>query len=99
MSRRAGDRAPEALAVATGILAAAACGALLAGAARPAAGAARSGEFQRLVGGLGAGTATALTPCLAAFDPGLGEGCSCGLEPVPGGYAFCPAHSGASLRR
>jgi hypothetical protein len=93
------DRAPEALATATAALLAAAGCALLAGAARPASGAARSEEFQRLVGGLGSGTATALSPCAQAFDPGLGEDCSCGMDPVPGGFAFCPHHSGASLRR
>lgn len=93
------DRAPEALAVATAALLAAAGGALLAGALRPASAAARSEEFQRLVGGLGYGTATDLSPCAPAFDPGVGGGCTCGTDPVPGGFAYCPHHSGASLRR
>jgi len=93
------DRAPEGLAVAAAALLAAAGCVLLLGARRPAAAAARSAEFQRVLGGLGSGTATSLAPCEAAFDDGLAAGCALGREEVPGAFAFCPHHAGASLRR
>ncbi len=92
------DRSPEALAAAAILLIAGAGCALLLGARRPGAAAARSGEFQRVVGGLGSGTATVLPPCERAFDDGLAAGCARGRDPSPGGFAFCPHHSGVSFR-
>ena len=88
------DRAPERLAAAVAVLVAAAGAVLALGSRRPP-----SAEFQRIVGGLGSGTATSLTPCEAAYDGGIAGTCSCGLDPVPGGFAFCPHHAGPSLGR
>jgi hypothetical protein len=93
------DRAPEGLAVAAAVLAAAAGCVLLLGARRAGGEGARGESFQRLVGGLGSGAATSLVPCERAFDAGLSGACGCGTEPVPGGFAYCPHHAGASLRR
>jgi len=93
------DRAPERLAVAVAALVAAAGVVLALGSRRPAAAEARSAGFQRTTGGLGSGTAVTLSPCEAAFDGGAGGDCSCGLDPVPGGFAFCPHHAGPSMRR
>ncbi len=91
------DRAPEmvgaaALLVAAGACAVAACG------GRGAADAERSAGFQRLAGGLGLGTATDLSACDAAFDARLAPVCEVGLEPLPGGFAFCLHHAGPGLR-
>ena len=93
------DRAPEGLAAAAAALLLAASGVLLLGSLRCARAEARSAEFQRTVGGLGGGTATSLADCEAAFDPGFHGGCALGEEPAPGGFAFCPHHSGPTLRR
>lgn len=92
------DRAPERFGLAVALLAAAAAGVLAAGAGAtedPA----RAEGFQRLVGGLGGGTATSLVPCERAFDPARAEGCALGTEPLPGGFDFCPHHSGPTIRR
>lgn len=93
------DRAPERLAAAVAVLIAAAGTVLVLGSRRSSAADARSAEFQGLAGGLGSGTASALSPCEAAFDAGIAGTCSSGLDPAPGGFAFCPHHSGPSLRR
>ena len=93
------DRAPERLAVAAAVLAAAAAWALLLGARRPPSAPGPAEGFHRAVGGLGSGTATSLSPCESAFDPGLSRCCERGLDPAPGGFAFCPHHAGPSLRR
>jgi len=93
------DRAPERLAAAVAALVAAAGIVLVLGALRPAAAEVRSAEFQRIAGGLGSGTAVTLSPCEAAFDGGIAGTCTCGLDPVPGGFVFCPHHAGPSLRR
>jgi hypothetical protein len=54
--------------------------------------AARSEEFQRLVGGLGFGPAVEMGQCAFSFDPRLGCGCPFDHEPIPGGAHFCPQH-------
>lgn len=61
---------------------------------RDAGRAARSDEFQRLVGGLGLGPATTLPPCEPDFDPRVGAVCDGAIDPVPAGGAFC-AHRDA----
>ena len=93
------DRAPERLAAAVALLVAAGGAVLALGSRRSAAQDARAAEFQRIVGGLGSGSASALVPCEAAFDGGVAGTCTRGLDPVPGGFAFCPHHAGPSLRR
>lgn len=52
--------------------------------------AARSLEFQHLVGGLGLGPATTLSPCEPDFDPRVGAVCDGATDPIPAGGAFCP---------
>jgi hypothetical protein len=42
-------------------------------------------SFQRLVGGLGMGPATRLSPDVTAFDPRLGAIVNADMAPVPGG--------------
>jgi hypothetical protein len=56
----------------------------------PAAGA----DLQRLVGGVGAGTALDLSRCAYGFDPRVGTVCDGRHEPLPGGGALCPRHAG-----
>jgi hypothetical protein len=56
---------------------------------------ARSAEFQRLVGGLGFGPTTHLSPCPFGFDPRLSPGCELDQGPIPGGRHFCPCHAGS----
>jgi hypothetical protein len=69
---------------------------ILAGEARPDAGReTRSVEFQHLVGGLGFGPSTDLSPCPVGFDPRLGSGCAADVGPVLGGHDFCPCHAGS----
>ncbi len=55
----------------------------------------RSAEFQRIVGGLGAGPAIDLSVCAPDFDPRVADVCRGDLDPIPGGGAFC-AHLGGS---
>ena len=93
------DRAPERLGVAVALLLSAASVMLVLGSHRSRAQSARAGEFQRLTGGLGWGTATSLADCAASFDPGVSEVCSHGLDPVPGAFAFCIHHAGPTIRR
>jgi hypothetical protein len=45
----------------------------------------RGESFQRLVGGLGLGPATCLSPDVTAFDPRVGAACEADLAPIPGG--------------
>jgi len=87
------------LAVAAAALVAAATCVLVLGARRPAEEAARSEAFQRLVGGLGGGSAISLAPCERGFDPGLSGSCSLETAYGHGNGACCPHHSGPSLRR
>jgi hypothetical protein len=50
-------------------------------------------QFQRMAGGLGLGASVCPRWCFANFDPRI-EQCTCGEEPVPGGYCYCPEHTG-----
>jgi len=59
----------------------------------------RSLEFQRLVGGLGAGPAVDLDACDPDFDPRVGAVCRGETAPLPGGGAFCPHRGGSALFR
>jgi hypothetical protein len=61
--------------------------------------AARSLEFQRIVGGLGAGPALDLAACVPDFDPRVGAVCGGATDPVPGGTAFCAHRGGTALFR
>lgn len=73
---------------------------LLAGDARPSPHRTeRSREFQKVVGGLGLGTAVGLSPCAGAFDPRVEASCTLHHEPVPCGSLFCPAHAAAAAQR
>ena len=81
-----------ALALTCGAVAVASCGAT-----RPERSARRSGEFQRLVGGLGLGPALDLSRCAPAFDPRVGATCPERVGAVPAGDAFSPDHASAVL--
>ena len=93
------DRAPERLAGVVVLLVASAAGVLLLGSRRGDAETGRSAEFQRVLGGLGSGSATSLVPCDAAFDDGVADACGRELDPAAGGRAFCTHHSGPTLGR
>ncbi len=93
------DRGPERLAAAVAVLVAAAGAVLALGPGRGGGADPRAGEFRRLAGGLDPGSAATLAACEAAHDGGIAGTCSRGLDPVPGGFAFCPHHAGPSLRR
>jgi len=49
--------------------------------------------FQRMAGGLGLGATVCPRWCFVNFDPRL-EPCTCPEQPLPGGYCYCPEHSG-----
>jgi hypothetical protein len=55
--------------------------------------AARSEQFQHLVGGLGFGPTLDLSGCAFGFDPRLDDSCSEDCGPIPGGAYFCPRHA------
>ncbi len=50
-------------------------------------------EFQRMAGGLGLGASVRPRWCFVNFDPRLGH-CTCAEQPIPGGYCYCPEHTG-----
>ncbi len=50
-------------------------------------------QFQRMAGGLGLGATVCPRWCFVNFDPRL-EHCTCTEQPLPGGYCYCPDHSG-----
>jgi len=50
-------------------------------------------QFQRMAGGLGLGATVRPRWCFVNFDPRL-EHCTCAEQPVPGGYCYCPEHTG-----
>lgn len=77
-------------------LAAAATAAVASTSRRDPKEAARSAEFQTLVGGLGGGPAIDLARCARAFDRRLDDGCAFRTHPVPAGGAYC-AHGLAGL--
>jgi hypothetical protein len=51
-------------------------------------------NFQQLVHGLGLGATTKPTWCFINFDPRIDPRCPCIEWPVPGGYCYCPDHTG-----
>jgi hypothetical protein len=50
-------------------------------------------QFERMAGGLGLGATVCPRWCFVNFDPRI-ERCTCGEEPLPGGYCYCPEHTG-----
>jgi hypothetical protein len=50
-------------------------------------------QFQRMAGGLGLGATVRPRWCFVNFDPRI-EHCVCAEQPVPGGYCYCPEHTG-----
>ena len=50
-------------------------------------------QFQRTAGGLGLGATVRPRWCFVNFDRRL-EHCTCAEQPLPGGYCYCPDHSG-----
>lgn len=50
-------------------------------------------QFQRMSGGLGLGATVRPRWCFVNFDPRV-EGCTCMEQPIPGGYCYCPEHTG-----
>jgi hypothetical protein len=50
-------------------------------------------EFQRMAGGLGLGATVRPRWCFVNFDPRV-ERCTCAEQPLPGGYCYCPEHTG-----
>lgn len=50
-------------------------------------------QFQRMAGGLGLGATVRPRWCFVNFDPRL-EHCTCAEQPLPGGYCYCPEHTG-----
>lgn len=52
-------------------------------------------SFQRTIGGLGIGAVAKPSWCYINYDPRIEGVCSCIEWPVPGGYCFCPDHTGS----
>lgn len=50
-------------------------------------------QFQRMAGGLGLGATVRPRWCFVNFDPRV-EHCTCTEQPLPGGYCYCPEHTG-----
>ncbi len=46
-----------------------------------------------MAGGLGLGATVCPRWCFVNFDPRI-EHCTCAEQPVPGGYCYCPEHTG-----
>jgi hypothetical protein len=93
-------RTPTILGAVVAMFAAAAAAAVLISPQRGGADeAARSREFQSLVGGLGLGPATTLEACEPDFDPRVGAVCGRSTDPVPGGAAFCAHRAGPGRGR
>jgi len=51
-------------------------------------------NFQQLVQGLGLGASVNPTWCYINFDPRIDPRCPCIEWPIPGGYCYCPDHTG-----
>ncbi|HHT9110984.1 MAG TPA: hypothetical protein ACFYDZ_07480 [Candidatus Brocadiaceae bacterium] len=51
-------------------------------------------NLQQLVHGLGLGATTKPTWCYINFDPRIDPRCPCIEWPIPGGYCYCPDHTG-----
>ena len=86
---------PRSAAAGVLVLTAVAIAVAAAASARSPESAARSEEFQRVVGGLGWGASIDLSACPRAFDPRLGLSCPDDVGPLAGGLRFC-LHFGGS---
>lgn len=51
-------------------------------------------NFQRIVHGVGIGATTKPTWCYINFDPRIDPRCPCIEWPIPGGFCYCPDHTG-----
>lgn len=51
-------------------------------------------NFQQEVHGVGLGATIKPTWCYINFDPRIDPCCSCIEWPIPGGYCYCPDHTG-----
>jgi hypothetical protein len=51
-------------------------------------------NFQQVVHGVGIGATTKPTWCYINFDPRIDPRCPCIEWPIPGGYCYCPDHTG-----
>ncbi|KKO19879.1 MAG: hypothetical protein BROFUL_01392 [Candidatus Brocadia fulgida] len=51
-------------------------------------------DFQHMVHGVGLGATTKPAWCYINFDPRVDPRCSCIEWPIPGGYCYCPDHTG-----
>jgi len=51
-------------------------------------------NFQQIVHGIGIGATTKPTWCYINFDPRIDPRCPCIEWPIPGGYCYCPDHTG-----
>jgi hypothetical protein len=51
-------------------------------------------NFQQLVHGMGLGATVKPTWCYINFDPRIDPRCPCIEWPIPGGYCYCPDHTG-----
>ncbi|MDO8132545.1 MAG: hypothetical protein Q6355_11685, partial [Candidatus Brocadiales bacterium] len=51
-------------------------------------------NFQQVVHGVGIGATTKPTWCYINFDPRIDSRCPCIEWPIPGGYCYCPDHTG-----
>ncbi|MGQ3683634.1 MAG: hypothetical protein ACUBOA_01215 [Candidatus Loosdrechtia sp.] len=52
-------------------------------------------NFQQIVHGLGMGATTKPAWCYINFDPRIDPWCTCIEWPVPGGFCYCPDHTGS----
>ena len=51
-------------------------------------------NFQQVVHSVGIGATTKPTWCYINFDPRTDPRCPCIEWPIPGGYCYCPDHTG-----
>lgn len=51
-------------------------------------------NFQQVVHGVGIGATAKPTWCYINFDPRIDPRCTCIEWPIPGGYCYCPDHTG-----
>lgn len=51
-------------------------------------------SFQKLVHSVGLAATAKPAWCYINFDPRVDPRCSCTEWPIPGGYCFCPDHTG-----
>lgn len=51
-------------------------------------------NFQQVVHGVGLGATTKPAWCYINFDPRVDPRCPCIEWPIPGGYCYCPDHTG-----